>query len=170
MDHKRRQLIVDPDLQKRVMRDVGALPFVSLAVGVLLMGFFTRRILVEADASGAELPSILPFMAAVLAFIVVTSFALLTQGMRISNRIAGPQVRFKRFTEQVLRGESGVTLRLRDQDYAHATADEFNRLIRTIDELRQQVAALEGGAGQPEAAAATDEGAVLASRSDAGSD
>ena len=95
--NRRRRLIVDPKLQKRIILAAGWPPCLVMAGSILLLGFFCTRLSREALEAGVELPSLLWVFLATASFIVVATIFVLWTALRISHRIAGPtQVHHRR--------------------------------------------------------------------------
>ena len=69
---------------------------------------------------------------------VIASFILLPlvvlDIVRLSNRFAGPMLRLRRSLRALARGEHVEPLEFRDADYWHEFADEFNALLKRVQQ------------------------------------
>ncbi|GIW98848.1 MAG: hypothetical protein KatS3mg111_2181 [Pirellulaceae bacterium] len=58
--------------------------------------------------------------------------------LKVSQRFAGPILRFRRSLRAAADGESVASIRFRDGDYWHELANDFNRLLARIEALEQR--------------------------------
>lgn len=131
---RRRQLVVDPTLQRRIIEDIVRVPLVAFVICVLVLAVVFGSLYAEAQAEGVELPSLMPCVIAVLVMVVVATFALLSQAVRFSNRVAGPQFNIHRVVERATAGERGLQVRLRERDYLGQTAADVNTLLVVLEQ------------------------------------
>lgn len=134
---QRRTLVVNHPLQRRIVKDIGLLPLTVLVVGTLVLGVLLRDLEREAHEHALALRSATPLLCGLVGFVLTCSFVMLTQALRISNRVAGPQVRVRQVVDDVLAGNTAMRVHIRGNDYLHETAADINRLILHIDTLRR---------------------------------
>lgn len=127
--HKRKILVVDNPLQARVIKDVGVAAATVLTVSVLVVGWFAHSVVSQIQASGAEVPGLVPLLLAVFGCICLTSFALMMRALKVSHAVAGPQFAIRRSVDQFLAGDHHVRVRIRGTDYLHSVADDINRVL-----------------------------------------
>jgi hypothetical protein len=60
--------------------------------------------------------------------------------IRLSNRFAGPMLRLRRSLRALANGEYVEPLEFRDDDFWHEFADEFNAVLRRMEELSRAAA------------------------------
>jgi hypothetical protein len=124
--NRRRQLIVDPKLQRRIVLAAGWPPCLAMAGSILLLGFFCSRLSREALEAGVELPSLLWVFLATAAFIVVATGFVLWTALRISHRVAGPTFNVRRVLARVRSGDLTARVHLRSDDYLGGVAETIN--------------------------------------------
>lgn len=129
--------MVNHPLQRRIVKDIGLLPLTVLVVGTLVLGVLLRDLNREAHEHALALRSATPLLCGLVGFVLACSFVMLTQALRISNRVAGPQVRVRQVVDDVLAGNTAMRVHIRGNDYLHETAADINRLILHIDTLRR---------------------------------
>lgn len=134
---QRKILVVHQRLQHRIVADLGLVPILVLIVGAIVLGILIGDLNHEAHERAVQLRAVTPLVCGLVGFILVTSFVLLTQALRISNRVAGPQVRVRQVIDDVLAGNTAMRVQIRARDYLHDAADDINRLIVHIDNLRR---------------------------------
>ena len=78
----------------------------------------------------------------VILFITMLVIALF--GVFFLHRIAGPVYRFQSVLRRIARGEIPDEFRLREGDFFLETAEDLNRVIRTLRERREQIQKLQG--------------------------
>lgn len=141
----RRQLVVNEDLQRRIVRDVIGLPTIAFAINAIALGVLVGRVFAEIDLSGANLPSLVPCGVALFGLVIIGAFALLSQALRVSNKVAGPQFGMHRVVVERLdrRGEppaEPTRVKIRRGDYLHGAAADINRLFERVEELESELA------------------------------
>src|SRR5690606_16111315 len=70
---RRRTIVIDRAVQRRIVASVVLVPTAALAVAALVVAVFCRRLVHEARAAEADLPSLLPLFLTILGFCVVCS-------------------------------------------------------------------------------------------------
>lgn len=129
---RRRNLIVNPGLQKRLIRDVSLVPVVALIAGVAITAVSFRLLLLDAVDAGVTLPGVYPFLGCLAAFVFLAAFVTLNMAARISNRVAGPLYRLHRAMEELAKGNTNCHVHFREKDYLEETAEVFNRLVDSL--------------------------------------
>jgi len=76
-------------------------------------------------------------MVLILRLIFITPLVILI-GLVLSNRIAGPIYRIKRYLKKVSLGKYGKRLELRKKDELHDLAEEINVLVSNLDSEEKQ--------------------------------
>ncbi len=132
--NRRTQLVINEAMQRRILSAITLVPMGGLAICTLIVAVFCRRLLSEALVADAELPSLMPLFVSVLLFFGVCSLVMGVQGLRFSNRIAGPTHRLCRSMERVRTGDIGFRVALRKGDYLTETAAEFNKMLDWLNE------------------------------------
>ena len=132
---RRRTLIVDAPLQRAFVVDVAMIPTLAMVVTTIIVSAFCHRLRIEAEQSEAELGSLVPLFVSFACFVVASGFAVVYQAVRISNKVAGPQVNMRRVIDHVIAGEHNQRVRLREGDFMVSAADDINRLIEIEDDL-----------------------------------
>ncbi len=140
----RRRSIVVSAAQRRRFLACAALPALGLALATVVVSFYCRGLLTEADAARTDLPSLLPLNLSVLGFIVLSGGVVMHQARRFSHRIAGPTYRISRAMRRVRDGDIGFRIALREDDYLGEIADEFNLLLDWLNEHPPDGASLGG--------------------------
>lgn len=129
---KRKKLIIDPQLQGRLMRDCGAPPLVALVGGTLVVKYMLGIVRAEASSQDVKLPSLDDLNTAIVAFAVICGVIALYHALILSHRIAGPVYRLGCSIEDLVRGKTNTTVSLRRGDYLQKSADQFNRIVRLV--------------------------------------
>ncbi len=132
--NRRRALIVNKAVQRRIIFAVILVPTIGLAVSTMLVAVFCRQLLTESLRVEAELPSLIPLLVSVLVFFVICSLVMAVQGLRFSHRIAGPAYRLCKSLERIRTGDIGFRVTLRKGDYLTEIAEEFNTTLDWLNE------------------------------------
>lgn len=133
-ERRRRTLIVNEPLQKRIIVAVSLIPTVGLAVSTMIVAIFCRRLLGEAMEQDVELPSLVPLFVAVLGFTLASAAVVVFQAMRFSHRIAGPAYRLIKSMERIRCGDVSFRVNLRRGDHLTEVASEMNNLLDWLNE------------------------------------
>jgi len=133
-ERRRRTLIVNEPLQKRIIVAVSSIPTLGLAVSTLIVAVFCRRLLHEAMEQDIELPSLVPLFLAVLGFTLASGAVVVFQALRFSHRIAGPAYRLIQSMERVRTGDISFRVNLRRGDHLTEVAAEMNNLLDWLNE------------------------------------
>ncbi len=132
--NRRTQIVINEGMQRRIINAITLVPMGGLAISTLIVAVFCRRLLSEALAADAELPSLTPLFAAVLIFFVICSLVMGVQGLRFSHRIAGPTYRLCQSMERIRSGDIAFRVTLRKGDYLTEAAAEFNKMLDWLNE------------------------------------
>lgn len=137
---RRRTLIVDGPLQRAFIVDVAFVPTLAMGIATLVVAGLCQRVNNEAAAAEVELASLVPLFTAFALFVFASGAAVVLQALKISNRIAGPQVNMRHVVDRVLAGERDLRVRLREGDFMQSAADDINRLIEHLTAEAARVA------------------------------
>ncbi|MEZ5963605.1 MAG: hypothetical protein R3F56_07140 [Planctomycetota bacterium] len=126
---RRRTLVVNGPLQRAFVVDVSFVPTVAMGITTMIVAALCQRVNNEAAAADVELASLVPLFTAFALFVFASGGAVVLQALKISNRIAGPQVNMRRVVDRVLAGEHDQRVHLREGDFMMSAAEDINRLI-----------------------------------------
>ncbi len=129
---RRRTLIVDRPVQRRIIRDVVVVPMSALAATSVVVAWFCDRLVEESLSYDIELPGLIPLLVSVLVFCAVSCFVIAVRGLRFSHRVAGPAYRICRSLERLRAGDTDFVVKLRKGDHLGEVAAELNRLIEHL--------------------------------------
>jgi methyl-accepting chemotaxis protein len=133
-ERRRRILIVNEPLQKRIILTVSLIPTIGLSVCTLIVAVFCRRLLGEATEHDVALPSLVPLFFAILGFTVASAAVVVFQALRFSHRIAGPAYRLVKSMERIRTGDISFRVNLRRGDHLTEVATEMNNLLDWLNE------------------------------------
>lgn len=105
------------------------LPESLIVVCSLVLVWFFRGVLGEAQKSDIELGTLVPLFIAVLGFAVAAGVLVMTQVSRSSRRLKGPSQRLILAMQRARRGDLAHRVHLRHGDELRDIAAEFNRLL-----------------------------------------
>ncbi len=137
--YTRKQILINPRLQWRLVRDACLMPLGALLGGSIVIGFLLNMVRAEARSLDVELPTLGDLGVAGLLFVGVCTVVIVYHGVMFSHRIAGPLFRFRKSFDEVLGGNTKLKVHLRRNDYMHATAAHFNELVAHIDEKEKEL-------------------------------
>jgi hypothetical protein len=126
---RRRALVVDEALQRRIIFGVAMMPTLGLVACAFLVAMFCRDLLGEAAMHEVELPSLVPLFLALLGFMLGAGAVFVFQALRFSHRIAGPAYRLVQSIRRIQGGDISFRVHLRRGDHLTDVAAEFNRLL-----------------------------------------
>ncbi len=132
--NRRKRLIVNKPLQKKIIFGVSFVPLLALVGATLAVSVLASRVLDEAGAQQVNLPTLAPMFLALFVFILAAGGVVVLQALRYSNRIAGPQYRIVRSLKQVRTGDYTFRIRLRKGDELSELAEELNCLLAWLEE------------------------------------
>ncbi len=131
--NRRKIIVVNKDVQRRIVLSVALLPTLSLTVATLIVAVFCRRLLGEAMQTDAHLPSLVPLFVSMLGFVVVSAAIVLHHALRFSHRIAGPSYRLIKSMERLRSGDVSFRVHLRNGDHLGEVADAFNQVLDWLE-------------------------------------
>jgi len=126
---RRRTLVVDAPLQRAFVVDVAFVPGLAMGVATLIVAALCQKVSDEAAAADVDLASLVPLFLAFALFVLASGGAVVLQALKISNRIAGPQLNMRRIVDRVLAGDHTQRVQLRNGDFMQSAAADINRLI-----------------------------------------
>lgn len=129
---RRRILIVNRPVQRRIVAAVVLAPTAALALTTVVVAYYCQRLVEEATLVDVALPSLSPLLWSVLGFCVVCSLVIVIRGLRFSHHVAGPAYRLCKSLERIRAGDTAFRVKLRDGDYLGEIADEMNRLLESM--------------------------------------
>ena len=135
---KRSRILIDPQVQwslaLRVLLHWGMLVVCLLMVNtvITLLMMAGQRPLTGAlgDAMRDQVPLLLVLLVLVPVFVRDT--------MKMSNRFAGPMYRIRTGLTALNRGEKTKPIKLRDRDFWQPVADDFNGVLKQVEELKAE--------------------------------
>ena len=131
---RRRQIIVNKLLQKRIVFAAAWAPSLCLAGAALLIGVFCIRLYQEALEARIFLPSVVYMFMVSVGFMVVATAYMMFAALKLSHRIAGPIFNFKRTLGRVQEGEIHARVLLREHDYLVEIQNDINSFLDWLQE------------------------------------
>lgn len=130
MSEERKKLWIDP-FQTQLTNRVAAYLAVFFVVFVNLL--FVWRLIAEGPVDPWRqfvdtLYSNLPVFIVLLALVPVMAW----DTIRMSHRLVGPLVRFRKSMQAIADGEAVRPIKLREDDYLTDMRDEFNRMLESL--------------------------------------
>ncbi len=101
---------------------------------------------------GQQLASL--FVLFLAASIVLLGFLFVCDAVRFAHRIVGPLYRFRKVIQAVTAGEELELIRLRKDDYLHDLKDEFNAMLKALEQRGAVVLTAEPAKGTQQTAVA----------------
>lgn len=152
MKYKRTNYVINKSLQYRLIASVMlsvVLSFGVFALGSVLLfsgmeGGHVELLVTSPETGEVKEVSFSPLrmwtytLPAVLINNLIIMVIVSLEGLRLTNRIAGPVYHIKNDVERVLAGQEGVQTQLRPGDRFEDLADEINRLFSEVDGLRKK--------------------------------
>jgi hypothetical protein len=133
--YKRRRFFVDRRVQGAlVLRSLFYWVFCLLTITVMMICW--RMVTMPVLESGPQVQSLWTEYApvAIASFFMLPIIVMDT--IRLSNRFAGPMLRFRRKLRELADGESIEPLKFRDHDYWSEMADDFNKVAAKLGALK----------------------------------
>ncbi|MEM7202591.1 MAG: hypothetical protein AAF628_20150 [Planctomycetota bacterium] len=127
--YRRRRLVVDKQLQSRIVAAVSWPAAVCVAVTAILLGLFCARITEQALIAEVQLDGLLTMLTTSLGFMVVATIYFLFNTLKISHRVVGPTVRICETLRQVRDGDPTVRAHVRKKDFLLEMAAELNEFL-----------------------------------------
>jgi HAMP domain-containing protein len=107
--------------------------FLIVACTLVLIWFF-RRLLVDAQRSDIELGTLLPLFLAMMGLALAAGVLVVGQASRSARRLAGPSQRLVVAMRRTQRGDIAHRVHLRHGDSLKEVAAEFNKLLDWLNE------------------------------------
>jgi HAMP domain-containing protein len=105
------------------------LPEILIVVCTLVLIWFFRKLLVDAQRSDIELGTLLPLFLAMMGLALAAGILVVGQASRSARRLAGPEQRVVLAMQRVQRGDIAHRVHLRHGDPLKDVAAEFNKLL-----------------------------------------
>ena len=90
---RRKTIIINPKLQKRIIRSISTVPAMALFLMMFVVCIFCYEAYQEATKLGIQFDGMLPLFIAVAGFVVTAAMYLITTAILTSHRVAGPAYR-----------------------------------------------------------------------------
>jgi len=133
--HDRSRLFVDRRLQGDIVKRILLHWLTFVAVGTTI-AVIVRWLSHPTDPMSQQLREMLasfgPYLIALFALLPV--FVLDT--IKLTNRFAGPYVRFRRHIREILENKATGPIKFRDGDFWRETEDDLNALLSAIQQQR----------------------------------
>lgn len=132
MKEHRRRIWIDP-FQTGLLLRIGVYLF---AYQVVLWAFFAfcEQINNAFTAVGAEWPLLSSGFARTVLALLILAPPLILDAVRFAHRLVGPLYRFRKTMQAVAAGEPVALVRLRQGDLLLDFQDDFNRMLKTLEE------------------------------------
>lgn len=134
---RRRQLVVDPADQRKIMTSVALPMLVILALVLCVQMAFDYKIrqgTLDVDGTILGLPE--RSVSAVLFFLFATAYQIV-HALRVSNRIAGAAYNIRRTLDAYKEGDRSARVGLRKGDLPMQVADDVNELLDWFESARE---------------------------------
>ena len=132
--YKRSTVIVDDDVQRRMILSVSLLPVSGLMVAAVGVAIFTRNLSAEAAEVKGALPSLENMLVWLYGFVAVFGVLVVRQVTVLSHRVCGPNVRILEAMRRIRAGDIGFRVRLRKGDFNTEIAEATNCLLDWLNE------------------------------------
>lgn len=121
---------LDPALGNgRLVRAVFAFPLVAMAASVAVLTVYFRGLLLDAAAGGPVAVEGLPLTLLAGGFLMASAGVVLLHSLRLSTRVAGPELRLIRAMRRIREGDVSFRVNLRRGDLLTGLARECNDLL-----------------------------------------
>lgn len=131
---RRRVLVADEALQRKIIFGVALVPTIGLALCALTVAVFCRDLLAEAAVREIELTSLVPLFLAVLGFTLAAGAVFVFQALRFSHRIAGPAYRLVQSMRRIQAGDISFRVSIRRGDHLTDVVAECNRMLDWLND------------------------------------
>lgn len=105
------------------------LPELLIVASTLVIIWFFRRLLADAQHSDIELATLFPLFLAIVGLAVAAGLLVVSQASRSARRLTGPAQRLILAMQRTKRGDLAHRVHLRHGDELKNVAAEFNRLL-----------------------------------------
>ncbi len=144
--YRRRQLFVNPELQKSIVKRVVTPAIASLVVAAVLVTWFAKQVHDHAGAAATGIPSLVTVLLIAAFFVFFAGGLMIYHALTLSHQVAGPAYRIRSDVERVLCGDTAHRVRLRDGDLLHDVADDVNTLLEWVEQRVELQASNDVGA------------------------
>ena len=127
--HHRQRIIVDRELQQRIVTAFVWPAGLAFAVIAVCLVFLHVRINAAAEASGFVVDGFTGLMIATYFLFASAVGFVAFHALRLSHRIAGPAYNFRLTMGRFLEGDSDARVVLRSGDLLRATAEDLNEFL-----------------------------------------
>lgn len=138
MPNRRKTIIVNPQLQRRMIMTLSVAPAIGLSLAMLAVCYFSYELYREAIVFDMRLEGLMPLFLCMSAFVLVSTvflvWSLVTNSVKISHLVAGPAFRICQSIKQIRGGNIGFKIALRKGDFLTEIRDELNLLLDTLNE------------------------------------
>ena len=133
--YKRHRLFVDRRVQGAlVLRSLFYWFFCLLTLMVMMLCW--RMVTMPVLESGSQVGALWSEFAPVAVASMLMLPVIILDTVRLSNRFAGPMLRFRRHLRELAEGETIHPLKFRDADYWAEMADDFNKVAARLGALK----------------------------------
>ncbi|MGD9856163.1 MAG: hypothetical protein AB7U20_14560 [Planctomycetaceae bacterium] len=142
--HRRSKLFVDRRLQGGIVVRILLhwLTFVAVGTGIAVtLRWLTHPTVPLSEQVGEMFAAFGPFLVALVALLPI----FVVDTIKLTNRFAGPYVRFRRHIRAIVADEAPAPVKFRDGDYWRETEEDLNALLAEIGELRREMREHKGG-------------------------
>jgi hypothetical protein len=138
---QRKNQIILPKFQLRLVAKFVGLSLAALLCQFLFMGILLTNVLRGFPGAEVLIDEVPAIVLKTVLFMAVLQLPILSMGLILTFRVAGPVYRFESYLRALARGEHGGPCRIRDRDEFNSLNDAVNEVAAKMDELR--------GANQP---------------------
>ncbi len=133
----RRQLFVDPEVQGALVART-IIYWVTCTLSIALLLLCWQVLIGPVRPLSFHLENMWFFYGpALIASVIVLPVAIMDT-IRVSNRFAGPLTRLRHGMRALAKGRSVPPMEFRRDDFWYEFAEEFNAVVREVEELRQR--------------------------------
>jgi hypothetical protein len=132
--NRRRRLVVNGPVQARLILSTTMLPAVTLGLVAVMTAIWCKNITDQATAAGIELPDLMPFFWALVAFEIGAAIFLVGASLRASLRVVGPVVNICRSLGRIRTGDLDFAVKLREGDFLGEIETEINLLLDWLNQ------------------------------------
>jgi len=127
--HVRKQLVVNKSMQTSIVLAISWPAATCILLSGLILVAYCIRMGFEAAEADLPLPSLPMVITSAVAFLALTTVAMLYNALRFSHRIAGPAHRIQLTLKEFMAGDHEVRARLRQDDHLQELAESVNRFL-----------------------------------------
>lgn len=132
--NRRRKLIVNKSVQKRIIINISFVPVIGLIGATLGVAILANQVMEQAQDVREELPAMGPLFLTLFLFILSAGGVVIIQALKYSNRVAGPMYRLMRSIDRITDGDLSFRIKLRQGDELEELSVGFNKLLDWLEE------------------------------------